>query len=221
MNRITGAPNLVHIKTILVSVFDKADLTTFLSRIQNAAPTARVIASGGTYAEIKQHMGERLVDRLVRLSDFTGQPEMQGGLVKSLDYHIYAALLSETENEDHKRDLDRLGTPPIDMVITNLYPFEAVVADGSNDIEDARAHIDIGGPAMLRAAAKNFLRVAAVCDVGDYDAVAAELEEQSGALSLTTRACLAQKVFRVTSTYDNAIALYMEKAGGTVERRYL
>ena len=221
MNRVEAAENRVPIRTILASCYDKSGLTDFLARVISAAPVARVIASGGTYREIERHLGDTLKDRLTRLSDFTGQPEMQGGLVKSLDFHIYAALLAEPGNKEHQGDLERLGTPYLDMVVTNLYPFAEVTAAPSNDLEDARGNIDIGGPAMLRAAAKNFLRVAPVCDVADYDRVAAELEEQDGSLLLATRAWLAQKVFRATADYDRAITEYLAGSQDQVERLYL
>jgi len=143
------------------------------------------------------------------VSDYTGQPEMQGGLVKTLDFRIYLGLLSETYNEEHRRDLERTGGVSFDMVVVNLYPFSETVAKPGVTPEQGRANIDIGGPCMIRAAAKNFIRVAAVVDPGDYGALAAELEAGGGSLSLSTRFRLARKAFAHTARYDAAIAAYL------------
>jgi phosphoribosylaminoimidazolecarboxamide formyltransferase/IMP cyclohydrolase len=146
---------------------------------------------------------------LRQVSDYTGQPEMQGGLVKTLDFKIYLALLSETYNAAHAADLSRTGAEPIDLVVVNLYPFKETIARKEVTPEQARANIDVGGPCMLRAAAKNFLRVAAVADPADYPSILAELESAGGALSLATRFRLAQKAFAATAEYDRAIAEYL------------
>jgi phosphoribosylaminoimidazolecarboxamide formyltransferase/IMP cyclohydrolase len=134
---------------------------------------------------------------------------MQGGLVKTLDFRIYLGLLSESYNPSHQADLARSGSVPIDMVVVNLYPFRETIAASGATPEGARGNIDIGGPCMLRAAAKNFHRVAALSDPADYPWIVRELEESRGSLSLATRFMLAQKAFRLTAGYDAAIADYL------------
>jgi phosphoribosylaminoimidazolecarboxamide formyltransferase/IMP cyclohydrolase len=138
---------------------------------------------------------------------------MQGGLVKTLDYRIYLGLLSETYNPSHQADLKRLQANTFDLVVVNLYPFREASAAQGAVLEDARTHIDIGGPCMLRAAAKNFLRVAAVCDPRDYPAVLTEVRISGGTTDISTRFMLAKKVFRHTADYDTAIADYFAATG--------
>ncbi len=155
-------------------------------------------------------LGASASTSLRQVSDYTGQPEMQGGLVKTLDFKIYLGLLSETDNASHRADLARTGAAAIDMVVVNLYPFEQTVAAAQATLEDARANIDIGGPCMVRAAAKNFHRVAVLADPSDYPAVVEELAKQDGTLRLATRYRLAQKAFRLIARYDAAIADYLD-----------
>jgi phosphoribosylaminoimidazolecarboxamide formyltransferase/IMP cyclohydrolase len=128
--------------------------------------------------------------------------------VKTLDFKIYLGLLSETYNPEHAADLDRAGAVPIDMVLVNLYPFESASSAPGASLETARANIDIGGPCMIRAAAKNFHRVAALTDPADYPRVLREIQA-NGVLSLETRFELARKAFRHTAAYDAAIADYL------------
>ena len=135
---------------------------------------------------------------------------MQGGLVKTLDFKIYLGLLSETYNAAHADDLKRTKGVAIDMVVVNLYPFVQTVSKPGATAEMARANIDIGGPCMVRASAKNFLRVASVTDPADYEGVIRELEAGRGILSLKTRFALAQKAFAHTAAYDTAIAAYLK-----------
>jgi phosphoribosylaminoimidazolecarboxamide formyltransferase/IMP cyclohydrolase len=139
---------------------------------------------------------------------YTGQPEMKGGLVKTLDWRIYLGLLSEPHDPDHEADRARIGAVAFDLVVGNLYPFGSV-SSAPGPFETARQNIDIGGPCMLRAAAKNFLRVAGVCDPSDYPAVLEELGRTGGRLGLATRTRLARKVFETTSHYDAAIAAFL------------
>jgi phosphoribosylaminoimidazolecarboxamide formyltransferase/IMP cyclohydrolase len=135
---------------------------------------------------------------------------MQGGLVKTLDFKIYLGLLSETYNDSHAADLKRTSAEAIDCVVVNLYPFEQTIARPGATLEDARANVDIGGPCMIRAAAKNFHRVTVLTDPADYASVSEELGRQNGSVSLATRYRLAQKAFRLIARYDEAIARYLE-----------
>jgi phosphoribosylaminoimidazolecarboxamide formyltransferase/IMP cyclohydrolase len=131
--------------------------------------------------------------------------------VKTLDFKIYLGILTETYNDFHKKDLERTNALPIDMVVVNLYPFEETVAKTDSTPENARANIDIGGPCMIRASAKNYLRVASVVSPKDYGNIIEKMEKQGGGLDLQSRFELAKKAFRHTAQYDGAIASYLEK----------
>ena len=207
MNIVERVADSVKIRNIIVSVSDKSGLEEFIPGLVRAVPGVTVFSTGGTYARIGEILSG--AGNLVRVSEYTGQPEMQGGLVKTLDFKIYLGLLSEPFNSSHAEDLERTGAVEIDMVIANLYPFQDTVAAGDCTLEKARSNIDIGGPCMLRAAAKNFLRVASVCDPADYPAVIEELKSSKGGLSLETRFELARKSFAHTAAYDAAISAYL------------
>jgi phosphoribosylaminoimidazolecarboxamide formyltransferase/IMP cyclohydrolase len=200
------------VKTVLVSVFDKNGLDTFIRGLLSAVPDARILSTGGTFGALQKSLGAAAAASLTQVSDYTGQPEMQGGLVKTLDFKIYLGLLSETYNPDHQKDLVRIGAAPIDMVVVNLYPFEKASSSPGATLEDARANIDIGGPCMIRAAAKNFHRVAAVTDPGEYDEVLRELSGNHGTLGLDTRFRLARAAFHRIAGYDAAITGYLDAA---------
>jgi len=170
----------------------------------------KIYSTGGTYKAIGEILGEEKAARnLIAVSEFTGQPEMQGGLVKTLDFKIYLGLLSETYNDAHVKDIERVQGVPIDMVVVNLYPFKETVAKPDVKPEEARANIDIGGPCMVRASAKNFLRVASVTDPGSYAGIIEELQASAGCVSLKTRFDLAKKAFSHTAEYDTAISGYL------------
>ena len=201
----------VRIKNVLVSVSNKNGLNNFISELLKIDNGIKLYSTGGTYKALKETLGPDLTERnLFQVSAFTGQPEMQGGLVKTLDFKIYMGLLSETYNPDHASDLQRVKGIFFDMVVVNLYPFVKTVSAGSSP-ETARANIDIGGPSMVRAAAKNFLRVASVTDPADYDPILKELRNTNGILSLRARLELAKKAFAHTAAYDTAIGNYWDK----------
>lgn len=222
MNRVSTVDDAVPIKTVLLSVSDKSDLEIFLPALCEAAGDGLTIYStGGTLRRAREILTGAFSDRIRSVSDLTGQPEMQGGLVKTLDYRIYIGLLSEPYNEHHRSDRRRLQTPLIDMVVVNLYPFRSVVARSDTDLEDARANIDIGGPCMLRAGAKSYPRVAAVCDPSDYESIVSEIRANHGATRLATRFRLARKAFGHTAQYDRAIADYLaEQPDRALEETY-
>jgi phosphoribosylaminoimidazolecarboxamide formyltransferase/IMP cyclohydrolase len=209
INRVETIDDRVRVKTALASVSDKSGLDAFARALLTAIPDLRLLSTGGTHAALETILGAQGLRCLRQVSEYTGQPEMQGGLVKTLDFKIYLGLLSEAYNPAHAADLARTGAVPIDMVIVNLYPFQETVSRSAATFEDARGNIDIGGPCMLRAAAKNFHRVAVVTDPNDYPVVAEELAEHGGSLGLVTRYRLAQKAFRMTAEYDAAIARYL------------
>ena len=213
-NRVSHIDDLVKIQNILVSVSDKTGLDELIPAMLEINPEITFFSTGGTYGALEGILGPLAGEHLVAVSDYTGQPEMQGGLVKTLDFKIYLGLLIETYNGDHQQDLNRTGAVSFDMVIVNLYPFRETVAQPNVSLEDARANIDIGGPSMLRASAKNFLRVAPVCDPRDYPELIRKMNIQDGALNFQDRFGLAQKAFTHTAEYDQAIAAYLPTLSG-------
>ncbi|MBR2981857.1 MAG: hypothetical protein IKC80_01375 [Kiritimatiellae bacterium] len=206
LNIVTETDGRVRIRNVLMSVSDKTGLDEFVPALVKACPGVRIYSTGGTYAKIKELLGDEADGTLVAVSDYTGQPEMQGGLVKTLDFKIYLGLLSETYNDAHQADLKRLSASPIDMVVVNLYPFRETVAKEGVTPEMARTNIDIGGPCMIRASAKNYLRVASVTDPLDYGNIVNELAAHGGTLGFDTRFKLMKKAFTHTAEYDSAIS---------------
>ena len=208
LNIVTKIDGRVRVRNVLMSVSDKTGLETFVPALVKACPGVKIYSTGGTYKKVKEILGAAAEGTLVAVSDYTGQPEMQGGLVKTLDFKIYLGLLSETYNDAHQADLKRLAAQPIDMVVVNLYPFRETVAQPGVTPEMARTNIDIGGPCMVRASAKNYLRVASVTDPLDYPAIVQELESHGGTLGLDTRFRLMKKAFTHTAEYDTAISKF-------------
>ncbi len=208
LNIVTEIDNRIAVKNVLMSVSDKTGLETFVPALVKACPGVKIYSTGGTYAKVKEILGAQAAETLVAVSDYTGQPEMQGGLVKTLDFKIYLGLLSEKYNDAHQADLRRLSAQPIDMVVVNLYPFRETVAKAGVTPEMARTNIDIGGPCMVRASAKNYLRVASVTDPLDYASLATELADHNGTIGLDTRFKLMKKAFAHTAEYDTAIAKF-------------
>jgi len=219
VERIDGA---VKIRRVLASVSDKTGLDLLVEGLLEVNPSVVIYSTGGTYEAIRGMLGtERAGRNLTSVSDYTGQPEMQGGLVKTLDFKIYLGLLSETYNTAHVQDLARAGAVPLDMVVVNLYPFAATVAREGVTPEAARTNIDIGGPCMIRAAAKNYLRTASVTDPADYAGILESLRANGGALPLAKRFELMKKAFAHTAGYDSAIAVYFAGRGqAEVDRCY-
>jgi phosphoribosylaminoimidazolecarboxamide formyltransferase/IMP cyclohydrolase len=209
INIVEKTDDAVKIRSVLISVYNKTGLERFIPGLININPVIKIYSTGGTYKTIKSILGPDAEKNLMRVSDYTGQPEMQGGLVKTLDFKIYLGLLSETYNNAHKNDLERTGAVPIDMVVVNLYPFTETIAQHDVTAEKARAHIDIGGPCMVRAAAKNYLRVVSVTDPEDYGKIIEEMETSHGAVSLKTRFDCAKKAFAHTAMYDSAITDFL------------
>lgn len=211
LNAVRRADDLVPVRRAIVSVADKSGLDRLIPRLLELCPGITFYSTGGTHREIARLLGGTAPGRLVAVSEYTGQPEMQGGLVKTLDFRIYLGLLSETYNPAHASDLRRTAAVTFDMVVGNLYPFaEAIGAPGATP-EIARGNIDIGGPCMIRAAAKNFLRVAVLVDPANYKDTLEELRARGGALTLATRFRLARRAFAHTAEYDRSIACYLDE----------
>jgi len=209
INTVEQIDDNVPVRHVLISVSDKSGLETFIPELLQSCPGVRIFSTGGTYGKIQSILGDEAAGHLTPVSDYTGQPETQGGLVKTLDFKIYLGLLTETYNEAHQGDLTRTSAVAIDMVVVNLYPFKQTIAQAGVTVEGARGQIDIGGPCMIRASAKNFIRVASVVDPTDYAQIVSELKQNGGKTSLGMRFALAQKAFGHTADYDRAIADYL------------
>ena len=189
----------VRVRRALVSVSDKTGVADFARGL--AALGIEILSTGGT-AGVLRHAGVDVVD----VSEFTGQEEILDGRVKTLHPRLHAALLARRDDPAHRATLEREGIEPIDLVCVNLYPFEETVAGADVEPQVAIENIDIGGPTMIRAAAKNHEGVAVVVKPESYDAVLAELEESGGEISESTRHWLANEAFAQTARYDAAIS---------------
>jgi phosphoribosylaminoimidazolecarboxamide formyltransferase / IMP cyclohydrolase len=211
INIVKKIDDLTKVKHVLVSVSDKKGLDGFIPGLLKINPNVKIFSTGGTFARLESILGNQADQCLRQVSAYTGQPETQGGLVKTLDFKIYLGLLTETYNDAHQQDLTRTSAVSIDMVVVNLYPFAETISKPGVTIEEARGNIDIGGPCMIRAAAKNFLRVASVVDPSDYKSIITELEKHNGATTLELRYRLAQKAFTHTAIYDRQIADFFQQ----------
>jgi phosphoribosylaminoimidazolecarboxamide formyltransferase/IMP cyclohydrolase len=189
------------VKRALVSVSDKSGVVEFARAL--AALGVEIISTGGT-AKLLQKEGVAVTE----VSAYTGFAEMLDGRVKTLHPKIHGGLLARRGDPTHLKEMQAGGIEPIDLLVVNLYPFQATVADPDCRFEDAIENIDIGGPAMLRSAAKNHAAVTALVDPADYARVLQEIRQQ-GAVSEATRFGLAAKVFAHTAAYDGAIANYL------------
>ena len=189
------------IERALISVSDKTDLVPFAQVLSRAG--VKMISTGGTARALRE-AGIEVQD----LSDYTGFPEMLDGRVKTLHPMVHGGLLFLRENEEHTATAAEHGIRPIDLVVVNLYPFEQTVAKPDVTLEDAIENIDIGGPSMLRSAAKNHQSVTVVVDPADYSRVADQVSS-GGETTLELRRELAVKVYSRTAAYDGAIALHL------------
>jgi phosphoribosylaminoimidazolecarboxamide formyltransferase/IMP cyclohydrolase len=195
------------IRRALLSVSDKAGLLDFARGL--AELHVELISTGGT-RKVLAEAGLPVRD----ISDVTGFPEILDGRVKTLHPRIHAGILAVRDKPEHQATLRQQDIAPIDLVVCNLYPFEATVARPGSSHEDIVENIDIGGPSMLRAAAKNYHDVAVVTDPGQYPAVLEELRAQGGALGLEARERLAAATFARTAAYDCAISAYFAGRAG-------
>ncbi len=190
------------IKRALISVTDKTGVTDFAKALHEMG--VEIISTGGT-ARVIREAGVPVTD----VSEVTGFPEMLDGRVKTLHPKIHGGILAIRSNPEHMEQLKEQGIDPIDLVVVNLYAFEKTVERGAS-LEEAIENIDIGGPTLLRASAKNFRDVTVVVDPADYQRVLAEMKENNGETTLKTRFELARKVFETTSQYDTAIYQYLK-----------
>ncbi|GAA5784251.1 bifunctional purine biosynthesis protein PurH [Chitiniphilus shinanonensis] len=190
------------IQRALISVSDKTGVLDFARAL--AAQGVEILSTGGT-AKLLADNGVAVIE----VGDYTGFPEMLDGRVKTLHPKIHGGILGRRDLEAHVATMAEHGIGNIDLVCVNLYPFEATIAKPDCTFEDAIENIDIGGPAMVRSAAKNHAHVAIVTDATDYAPLVAEMQANGGALSLATRKNLAKKAFSHTAAYDGAISNYL------------
>jgi phosphoribosylaminoimidazolecarboxamide formyltransferase/IMP cyclohydrolase len=192
------------IQRAILSVTDKSGLVQFARKLSNLG--VELISTGGT-AKLLRESGSAVKD----ISELTGFPEMLDGRVKTLHPKVHGGILHRRENPAHRTAVAEHGILPIDMVVVNLYAFEKTAAKPSVHFDELIENIDIGGPSMIRSAAKNFQDVAVITSPADYDQIAEELAGSGGTLSSATRWRLAQKAFATTAAYDSAIASTLER----------
>lgn len=197
----------------LISVSDKRGIIEFAKGLVELG--WEIIATGGTMTRLREAGLE-----VINISDITGFPEICEGRVKTLHPKVHGGLLGRRDKADHMAQLEENGIEIIEMVCVNLYPFEATIAKEGVTLEEAVENIDIGGPSMLRSAAKNFRDVTVVCDPSDYDRVLSEIKA-NGNTTPETRIQLSAKAYTHTAEYDSHIATYMRKAAGLDEKLFL
>jgi phosphoribosylaminoimidazolecarboxamide formyltransferase/IMP cyclohydrolase len=194
----------VKITTALISVSDKTGIVDFAQKLQKFA--VKIISTGGT-AKLLRQAGIQSVD----ISSVTGFPEMMDGRVKTLHPKIHGGLLALRDNPEHVNLMKQHGIEPIDLVCVNLYPFEQTIAKPACSLEEAIENIDIGGPSMIRSAAKNHKFVTVVTEPGQYERIIAEMEKTGGLVGQALRSDLARFAFGITAAYDAAIAAYLNR----------
>lgn len=205
---MTSATDYQAIKRALISVSDKTGIVEFAQALISQG--VEILSTGGTYRLLKDN-GIAVIE----VADYTGFPEMMDGRVKTLHPKIHGGILARRGQDDAVMAEHQIN--PIDMVVVNLYPFQATVANPNCSLEDAIENIDIGGPTMVRAAAKNHAHVNIVVNASDYPAIIEEMQANHGATSKATRFDLAIKAYEHTASYDGAIANYFGRmvSGGT------
>ncbi|MFA4903749.1 MAG: IMP cyclohydrolase [Desulfobaccales bacterium] len=190
------------ISRALMSVTDKSGLAEFAKFL--AGYQIEILSTGGTAKLLRDH-GVPVVE----VSEFTGFPEMLDGRVKTLNPKIHGGILGRRDLASHLEQMAAHGIKPIDLVVVNLYQFEQAIAKPGCTLEDAIENIDIGGPTLLRASAKNYQDVTVIVEPTDYPQIMAEMKQNQGATTIATRFNLARKVFKLTHEYDGAIYRYL------------
>ena len=203
--------SLKPIRQALISVSDKNGLIPFVQYLDKQK--VRILSTGGTLKAIRDAGVNAMA-----VDEYTGFPEMMDGRVKTLHPKIHGGLLYRRDKKEHEEQAKKHGIEAIDLVVVNLYPFEKVTSDSSVDLETAIENIDIGGPSMLRSAAKNYDSVTVICDPADYTRVMQDMELNQGAVSHGLKQELALKVFERTSKYDGVIHSFLTRK--TKSKRY-
>jgi phosphoribosylaminoimidazolecarboxamide formyltransferase / IMP cyclohydrolase len=206
--------DLVKIKRALISVSDKSGILEFAKELQNFG--VEIISTGGTCKSLRENGIE-----VTEVADITGFPEMMDGRVKTLHPKIHGAFLALRDNEKHVASMEKHSITPIDLVVVNLYPFQETIAKDDVTLAEAIEQIDIGGPAMIRSASKNFQSVAVVTDAELYSDIISELKKHNGNLTLNTRQRLATLAYTRTASYDLAISTYLSEQLSDEDLTYL
>ena len=191
------------IERALISLTDKSGVEEFCRQLRDLG--IEILSTGGTAKKIRE-AGVEVKD----VAEFTKFPEMLDGRVKTLHPKVHGGILNQRDNSEHNRQCEEFGIENIDLVAVNLYAFEKTVADPNCSLADAIENIDIGGPTLLRASAKNFQDVTVIVDPADYELVLEEIRS-GGNTTLKTRFYLATKVFALTSQYDTAISEWLDE----------
>src|ERR1700688_1233844 len=199
---------LMKINRALISVSDKTGIVPFARRLTKMG--VEIVSTGGTATLLRKESIPHL-----EIEKFTGFPEILNGRLKTLHPRVHGGLLYLRDDPDHQRQAAENQIEPIDLVVVNLYPFESTIARPGVKIEEAIEQIDIGGPSMLRSAAKNYQSVTVVTDPGDYETVLTEIEQHEGETTLALREQFAIKAFLTTARYDEAIAHYLRREHGS------
>lgn len=194
---------MLRIRRALISVSDKRGIVEFAKGLEQFG--VEIVSTGGTAAILQEHQV-----KVKLVSELTGFPEILDGRVKTLHPKIHGALLAVKDNPAHLKELQDHNIEPIDLVVVNLYPFEQTIAKRDVSLDEAIEQIDIGGPAMLRSAAKNFKYTAVVANPDRYNAILSEMKTNGGMISEVTRFDLAKEVFRTTAHYDGVISRYLD-----------
>lgn len=200
------------IQRALVSVWRKETIVPFAAELHRYG--IEILSTGGTAATLTAHGIP-----VTPVETFTGAPEMLGGRVKTLHPRLHGGILARRDDAAHMDDVAQHGLSLIDLVVVDLYPFEQVIQQKNVDLATAIEHIDIGGPTMLRAAAKNFSDVAVVCDPGQYDLILTELQQFNGATTQPLRQRLALAVFQRLAAYDGAVSAYLQQVEDTAQTK--
>ncbi len=201
IKKIQEEGKMKKIERALISLTDKSGIEDFARELNGLG--IEILSTGGTAKKMRDN-GVEVVD----VSEFTGFPEMLDGRVKTLHPLVHGGILNQRENPQHQSQCAEYGIKPIDLIAVNLYAFEKTVADPDCSLADAIENIDIGGPTLLRASAKNFNDVTVIVDPADYPQVLKEIKE-TGNTTVKTRFRLAAKVFELTSTYDTTISQWL------------
>ena len=212
IRNVIKVQDLVPVKHAFISVYDKSQLGQLVEQLFSICPGLKIFSSGGTYSFLNKELDLNTTkNHLFEAAEYTGMPETDGGLVKTLHHKFFLGYLTETFNEKHQKDLQREEAVPIDLAIVDLYPFESVISEPDVTPEKARGYIDVGGPSALRAAAKNFHRVMTVADYSshNYESLIAQINAHKGHTTLPQRFRAAKETFKTLKNYDSLVADYL------------
>ena len=213
---MTTANDKAKINNVLISCHDKIGLKYFAAELAKINPNIRIYCSSGTFNELKKAVASA---NLIEISDYTGVKEMPAGLVKTLHPKIHSGILADLNDKEQLKYLEDNKAVAFDLVVVNLYPFASAADSGG--IEKARTNIDIGGVSLIEAAAKNFLRVAAVVSPVDYEKLLEILRKNAGSCDIQTRVELAKTAMDYLSAYIGNISSYYENlTTGAVKKEY-